>query len=78
MTTNVVPQSLLEDLKLFADAMLHQMGDGYFLYTTGHGNVKSNVDALPKEGDWKTVARQLIASSDSVTEEASSESGTEE
>jgi hypothetical protein len=78
MTMNFIPQSLLDDLKLFADAMLHQLGDSYFLYTTGHGTVKNVAEALPREGDWKSVARELIASSESVTEEASSPQNHEE
>jgi hypothetical protein len=69
MTKNLIPKSLLDDLKLFADAILHQIGDSYFMYTTGHGAVKNNAEALPKEGEWRDVARQLIANSDSVTEE---------
>lgn len=65
---NLISATQQDDLKLFADAMLKQLGEEkYFLYTRGNIFVKNAADAFPKEGEWRETAKQLLT--DNVVEQ---------
>lgn len=64
MTMNTIPQALLVDLKLFADAIMKYLGeDKYFLYTRRDVQiaVMDAANALCSEGDWRVVARKMLS-----------------
>lgn len=60
-------QSLMDDLKLFADFMMKRVGrDDYFLYATPDArtavtNAANELREKAGNGDWRVVARNYIS-----------------
>jgi hypothetical protein len=69
---NQVPNSQLEDLKLFADATLKRLGDEYFLYVRSNTSVRKATDVLSKNSDWKDSVSSVHDTSDDDDEGESS------
>jgi hypothetical protein len=66
LTKDTVKKRLIDDLKLFADAMHIRLGGDYFILRKQR---MLTANAFRCAEDWKALAREMLRSEDTTDEE---------